>query len=356
MAKFRKPPIDLVLDLGTFEMRLLRLDSASPGEVRLKSSLTVGSPKEFLASTFIEFPIMDAQPVYKAVHSLVADGKVSFDNSIILIPDHGALTNLMISPPRYSKKETEEAIREDFSPIMPLPIENWYVDHLAVGRWEDEEITVAVAVLKNNVIELGGILQKAGVNPQCIDTNFFNVVNLIEHYLVSEECKGKNVVLVHLGNETTTVGVFRDGQIRTYLTRPIGGYDFTKQISKHFQVPAAEADQFKQNEIFFLPEASPEQEGLYNFTVIKGVFSVLTREIFGAIENYLTRFREFNIHEIVISGGGANFQNIGVILASNFNAKIKPISELYKLTVNGRTAEDHERNTLAPACGAFLRD
>lgn len=355
MARTRKP-LSLVLDLGTFEMRLLRLEYAAPGEIRLQKCLAVESPKEFVPSTFIEYPIMDADPVHKAVKSLVAEAKVTYEDALILIPDHGALTNLIVAPPRYSKKETEEAIREDFAPIMPLPIENWYIDHSIIGPWDEEEIVVAVAVLKNNVVELGGIIQKAGVNPQVIDTNFFNVVNLIEHYLVSEECKGRNVALVHLGNETTSVGVFRDGQIRTFLNRPIGGFDFTKQISKHFHVPESEADQFKRNEVFFLPEPSPEQDGLYNFTVVKNVFSVLTREIFSAIENFLTRFREFNIHEIIISGGGANFQNIGVILGSNFNTKIRPVSDLYQLVVNGNPVEAQERNTLAAACGAFLRE
>ncbi|NLI78831.1 MAG: pilus assembly protein PilM [Candidatus Riflebacteria bacterium] len=346
---------NLLLDLGTFEMRLLRLESAAPGEIRLSKCLAVESPREFVASTFIEFPIMDPVPVSKAFRSLITEGKVDYENALVLLPDHGALTNLMVSPPRYSKKETEEAIREDFGPIMPLPIENWYIEHTVVGPWEEEEIIVAVAVLKNNVIELGGLLQKAGVNPQAMDTNFFNVANLVEGYLVSEECKGKNVVLVHLGNETTSIGVFRDGQIRTFLNRPIGGYDFTKQISKHFHVPESEADQFKRNEIFFLPESSPEQEGLYNFTVIKNVFSVLTREIFSAIESYLTRFREFSIHEIIVSGGGANFQNIGVILGANFNTKVRPVADLYRLFVSGSEVEAHERNALAPACGAFLR-
>lgn len=355
MAK-PKTSSGLVLDLGTFEMRLLRLESARPGEIRLSKCLAVESPKEFVPSTFIEFPIMDSAPVQKAIQSLVAEAKVAYEDAIVIIPDHSVLTDLMVSAPRYSQKETLEAIREDLAPIIPLPIENWYIDHKIIGPWEEEEILVAVAILKNNVIELGGIIQKAGVNPQVIDTNFFNVVNLIEHYLTSDECKGKNVALVHLGNETTSIGVFRDGQIRTFLNRPIGGFDFTKQLSKHFHVPESEADQFKRNEVFFLPETSPEQDGLYNFTVIKNVLAVLTREIFGAIENFLTRFREFNIHEIIISGGGANFQNIKVILGSNFNAKVREVSELYQLMVNGTAVDANERNSLAAACGAFLRD
>jgi Tfp pilus assembly PilM family ATPase len=144
--------------------------------------------------------------------------------------------------------------------------------------------------------------------------------------------------------------------LRALQNRPIGAYDFTKQISKHFHVPETEADQFKRNEIFFLPEPSPEQDGLYNFTVIKNTFAALTREIFAAIESYLTKFREFSIHEIIISGGGANFANIAVALSTNLNTKVKCVSELYELYVSGSPVDASEKNALAAACGCFLRE
>jgi len=356
MAFLKSKNSEIVMDLGTYGMRLLVLDSASPGDIKLKSLATFSSPREFVVSTFIENPIMDAEPVKKTIKELSAAGRGTSKNVLLMLPDHAALISLMIGTPKYSKKELEEAVKEDFTPIMPLPYEHWHVVHQTVGVWEDEEITLALAIIRQNLIEIGGFVQASGFNIQTVDVNFFNVANLIEHYLTDTENKGRNIGLVHLGNETTSIGVFRDGQIRTFMNRPIGGYDFTKKISKHFHVPESEAEQFKCNEIFFLPEPSPEQDGLYNFTVIKETFSVLTREIFSALESFLTKFREFNIHEIILSGGGANFQNIGVILASNLNAVIRPVSEFYSLSLNGTPLEDSKKNALAPACGAFLRN
>lgn len=347
---------NIVLEMGTYEMRLLLMESAFPGEVRLKKCFSVDAPREFVASTFIEYPIMDPMPVEKALRSLVHGARLPYENILLMLPDHAALVNLLITPPRYSKKEMEEAIREDYAPIMPLPVNYWHIIHQSIGVWEEDEIILALAIIRNNLLEAGGIVQRAGLNPFTVDINFFNAANLIEHYLSSEENKGKNIGLVHHGHETTSIGIFRDGQIRTFLNRPIGGYDFTKQLSRHFQVPESEADQFKRNEVFFLPEASPEQERLYNYTIVKNVFSVLLREIFSAVENYLTKFREFNIHEIILSGGGANFQNISVFMASNLNTPVKQIADLYKLYVDGNPVEAPERNSLAASCGAFLRE
>ena len=356
MAARRRNAPELVLDLGTYGMRLLTLESAGPGEVRLKSLATTSSPREFAVSTFIENPIMEPEPVNKAIKELVTSSKTKLQNVFTLLPDHSALVTLMIGPPRYSKKELEDAVREDFSTVMPLPIEHWHILHERVGTWAADEITLAMAIVKQNLLEIGGYIQNTGMNLASVDLNFFNVANLIEYYLMSADNKGKNIALVHLGHETTSVGVFRDGQIRSFLNRPVGGYDFSKKISKHFHVPELEADQFKCNEIFFLPESSPEQEGLYNFTVIKEVFSVLAREIFSSLEGYLSKFREFSIHEVILSGGGANFQNITVMLASNLNTNVRTVADLYSLSVSGTVLEDSKRNSLAPACGAFLRE
>ncbi|MFZ5949057.1 MAG: pilus assembly protein PilM [Candidatus Rifleibacteriota bacterium] len=355
MAKTRNR-LNTVLELGTYEMRLLMLESAGSGEIRLKKCLSTQTPKDFVASTYIEFPIIEQEPVCKAIASLIKEAKMPYENCMVMMPDHSTLIDLMVTPPRYSKKEMDDVIKEEFEPIMPMPIDSWHITHQTIGAWEDDEIVLALATVKSNLLEAGGLVQKAGLNPNLMDINFLNVANLAEEYLSDSNNKGKNICLIHLGHESTSIGVFHDGQLRALQNRPIGAYDFTKQISKHFHVPENEADQFKRNEIFFLPEASPEQDGLYNFTVIKNTFASLSREIFGALESYLTKFREFSIHEILISGGGANFENIAVALSSNLNTRVKCISEIYELYVNGSAVAASEKNSLAAACGCFLRE
>ncbi len=347
--------IKTVLELGTYELRLLTLESARPGEIRLKKCLSTTTPKDFVASTYIECPIIDPQPLQKSLSSLIKESKLPYENTMLLMPDHAALLNLMVTPPRYSRKEMDEAIKEDFVPIMPMPYENWHVVQQSIGSWEEDEIVLAIALIKNNLLEAGGIVQNAGLNPIVVDLNVLNVANLVEHHLTSSENKGNNICLIHLGHESTSIGVFKDGQLRTLQNRPIGAYDFTKQISKHFHVSELDADQFKRNEICFLPEPSAEQDIQYNFTVIKNVFAQLCREVFTAIESYLTKFREFTIHEVIVSGGGANYDNIHVALSTNLNTKVRRVCELYQLQVNGSPVDDAEKNSLAAACGCYLR-
>lgn len=355
MARFGGK-IKTVLEMGTHELRLLMLESAGPGDIRLKKCLSTDTPKDFVVSTFIEFPIMDSEPVRKAAASLIKETKLPYENTILLLPDHASLINVMVTPPRYSRKEMEEAVREDLEPVMPLPFDSWFMTQQTIGAWEEDEIVLAIATIKNNLLETGGIIQRAGLNPVIIDINVLNVANLIEYYLTNSDNKGKNICLIHLGHESTSVAMFKDGMLRALQNRPVGACDFTKQISKHFHVSEQDADQFKRNEICFLPEPSPEQDIQYNFTVIKNVFTVLCREIFGAIESYLTKFREFSIHEVIISGGGANYENINVALGTNLNTRVKCVSELYQLSVNGSSVDASEKNALAAPCGCFLRE
>lgn len=348
--------IKTVLEVGTYETRLLILESATAGEIRLKKCFSVTTPRDYVASTYIELPIMDAVPIKANISSLVKAAGLSYENIFMLLPDHSAISEMLVSPPRYSTKETEETIKENLEPIMPLPYDNWHIVHQTLGSYEEDEITYVMAILKNNLLEVGGIVQKAGLNPVSVDTNFLNTANLIEDYLMSNANRGKNICLIQLGHESTSIGVFKDGILRTMQNRPIGGYDFTRQISRHFHVAEEDADQFKRNEIFFLPEFTPEQDVQYNYTVIKNVFAALCREIFNAIEIYLTKYREFTIHEVIISGGGANFENISVMLAANLNTPVRRVCDLYQLYSNGKLVGEAEKNALAAACGCFMRE
>lgn len=354
MATTRSRP--LVLDVGTATIRLLRAARAVPGDIDLDLYQVAASPKDLVVSTFVEYPLVDPEPVLAAFRAVIKQAKLGYEYVTMLLPDHAALSTVVIGPPRFNRKDQYDAVCEDLAPVMQLPIENWQIGFQPCGVHEGDELLLGIATLRANLLELGGLVQQAGLNPNVIDIGFFNCANLVEHVLLSGENKGKNVALVLLGNETSSVGIFRDGQLRAFLNRPIGGYDFTKQISKHFQSPMVEAENFKRGgEVFFLPEYSPEQDNLYNFSVIRPVFTELTREIFSAIENYLTRFREFSLQEIIVAGGGANFANIEVSLAQHLNTMVKPIADYYTLRVNGVEVDRAARNELAVACGAFFR-
>lgn len=348
--------IKTVLEMGTYEMRLMTLELANSGEIRLEKCLSMDTPRDFIVSTYIETPIIDPEPIKKVATSLIKEAKLLYENVALLLPDHSSLLDVLIAPPRYSLEETEEAIKENIELLMPIPFDNWLLTHQTIGSLKDEEIILSIATIRKNLLEVGGIIQSSGLNPTIIDLNILNVINLIEHYLTNNENKGKSICIVHLGHESTSICLLKDGVLRSLQNRPIGACDFTKQLSKHFHVSEPDADLFKRNEIFFLPEVCPEQEVQYNYTVIKHIFAVLCREIFTVIESYMSKFREFNIHEVIISGGGANFENIKVLLESNFNIRVKQISELYKLYVAGQQVNSAERNALAAACGYFLRN
>ncbi|MBI3038941.1 hypothetical protein HYY75_07830, partial [bacterium] len=86
MAKRKLPGIDLVLDIGTRNIRLLRLESAQPGKIRLKNCWSSDSPHELVVSTFIEYPIIDSAPISKAIKTLISFAKVPAPSGIMLLP------------------------------------------------------------------------------------------------------------------------------------------------------------------------------------------------------------------------------------------------------------------------------
>lgn len=351
MAKFKT-----VIEIGTYKTRMVTLDSISADKVCLKSCSELKTPSDYVVSTNFEQSIIDKSSIKANISSLIKEVQPNNKNVMMVLSDHFAITNLILLPSDQTLKDKETTIKEYFVGKMKLPYENWLVSNNVICKKDNDEITYVSAVLKKNLLEIGGLLQKTGLCPIVIDTNFFNVANLIENYLVKDDNKNKNICLIHLGHQSTSLGILKEGLIKVIHNVSIGGQDLTKQISRHFHISEKEADAFKQKADFFLQEYSDEQESFYNYTIIKSLIDNLCAEMLKTFDNYFADFNESKIDEIIISGGGANFKNIDVLLKEKLKAPVKRICELYNLEINNEALNDDRKNSLATVCGCFMRD
>ncbi len=349
--------INTVLELGTYKTRLLTNESNDiDGKIKLKSYYEVKSPNELLVSTKLELPIIDSDLISSYLYFLKRESKLGSQNIILLIPDSFVLYEIVSLSKKLTKEDKEKCIKDVFKDKMELPFDRWIISENLIESDEENEKLCLVALLKKNLLEIGEIVQEIGLNPIEIDTNFFNVANLIEKYLMDTDKKDKNIALINLGNESTTIGIFKNGIIKQIRSCSIGSYDFTSQISRHFHISEKDADRFKIKEPFFLPEYSEEQETFYNYHIIKDKFTKLYSDILKDFEDYTSKSEEEKIEEILLVGGGANFKNIEIMLKEKLKLPIKKVSELYNIEYKGKTLDGDERNSLAAAVGCFFRE
>ena len=343
----------LILDIGTYEMRLLQLNSAGEDGISLEKCFAVATPGEFLATSYFEEPILDERKVADSVKSLMKSAKISSRDVLMLLPDTSCLMETLYLEGVYSSSEIDAKIRKSFEPALQIPYERWYCSKVLTGSFNNFEIYAVMLVLRKNITEIGGIVQKTGLNPICADVAILNVANLLKGRL--SQSNEKNTALIHLGNESSSVAIFKGSTLRFLSNRPVGACDFTLAVKAHFKLSFSEAEDFKRKEVFFLPEYTEEQELNNNFKIVKDVAITLCEELFATFESYFNTFRENTIDEIILSGGGANFENLDALLRTNLNAETFQIGELYKLYAYGKELSQADKNVLAAASGACLR-
>jgi type IV pilus assembly protein PilM len=221
---------------------------------------------------------------------------------------------------------------------------------------KDNYMIISEAILNNNMVELGNIMHDMKIWPHVIDVSCFNSINLFHNFLVSSENSKKNISLVNIGNDATTVMIFNNAMLKSFRVIPYGGKDFTAAISESLSMTWEDAEEFKKNERFFLREYSEEQNKMENYNIIKSTFGEVVKGIYNSFDSYLAKFREFKIHKIVLYGGTANFRNINVLLQKHLNIPVVLGSDLVSIKYGGEEILADEKNILIPCIGGFMRD
>jgi Tfp pilus assembly PilM family ATPase len=173
--------------------------------------------------------------------------------------------------------------------------------------------------------------------------------------------------VLNLGHVASSMAIFRDGNLAAARARrtdgdadgPLlaGGNAFTQHIMSHRSLNSTDAERYKREQLFFLPDFTPEQEGISNYQMIKPAFRELVQGIFDVIEGYLVKFQEPRVDEIILTGGGANFQNLDVALAGQLKTRvIKGSSLISMVNPAGQELPEDLKNVLTPAVGGFCRE
>jgi Tfp pilus assembly PilM family ATPase len=270
-------------------------------------------------------------------------------------------------PNKAVDEEKHELAKQEIGALLPPDSDSsaWCIEKRNIGDLHANSLVLLAAIQRGNVLSVGTEVQTRGPNPVCVDMGLLNAINVFHDYLISSENLEKNIGILNFGHTASSVAIFKQGKLTTVHTRTIGadasmlvgGKNFTDKIKEHFKLSEDEAEEYKKNEVFFLPEFVPEQDKIANYQVIKPVFGELVRGVFTITEHYVARFREFKVDEVIITGGGANFSNIDIVLGGHLNTQVKQGADIVSIVdaENNELSAD-EKNILTPAIGAFCRE
>jgi len=335
----------IIIDIGTFSTKAAIVEEKLENGAKVNHSI---EPSSFQLdfSPLKESKINDEENFIETIRLAYSRLKTMEKNIFINIPDHFVIIRLItLKSDEFegasSKESLENAVLKKLKPSLPINIDRWFFDLQMVDEVDGNKMFLVEAMLRSNLFEVERIVRKIGLNPVGVDINSFNCANLFSDYFESQENHGKNIALVNMNNRSTTIMIFRNGNLRTAQTRLVGGSDFIRKIKEGRDVSLEEAQHILKDETIFLPELAEQQELVENYRFIREVYSKLIISLFNMFEYYTENFKESEIHEVIITGGGANINNLAENLEARLNISVIKGSDI-------RMMKDKDGNELSP--------
>lgn len=358
-----------VVDLGSRNLKAVQAKRLEANRFQVFGYNMVQAQEEPMFKADVGDDVEVPASFSRAFSQLISEAGLKRQNLLMLFPDFAFTMNMVTLPAKVTEEERNVQVEEERKTLLPPDSnpEEWIVRTVELGQLHANYLIYMAAMREENLLKVGTECQNLGTNPIMIDMTILNALNVFHDYLTDSANLEKNIAILNFGHYASSVAIFKQGKLTTLHTRVIGtgkeqnllvgGKAFTKKIMEHFKLSEDEAEDYKKNEVFFLPEFVPEQDKIANYQVIKPIFGELVKGLFTITEHYVARFREFKVDEVILTGGGANFSNIDVVLSGHLNTQVRQGADMISMVdAQGNELSATEKNVLTPAVGAFCRD
>ncbi|MDD2715220.1 MAG: pilus assembly protein PilM [Candidatus Wallbacteria bacterium] len=347
----------IAIDIGTRSIKYIEIKKPknTTDPIEVLNFKSIPTPNDSLLATYTENPVVNPGAIQDALEYLSNSCSLKNRDTNLVLYDSTVIINWLSLNPGPTDV-IQNLVLEKLSTFLPVPVSEWFVDFAVLEEKKDSKVIISEAMLKNNLFEFGKLMQRTGFNPVSIDISSFNVVNSFHKYLMEAENAKKNIAVVNMGHNNTTVMIFKEGVLKNLRSLGVGGRDFTQNIMESKGLTFEDAEKYKHEELFFLSDASEDQNKNENYNIIKPSFGKLIKGMYDSFDHYLAKFREFKIHEIILSGGAANFTNIRFLIHRHLNIPAKNGSELLNFKFQGNEMLENDKNLFSSAVGGLLRE
>ncbi len=340
-----------VVDIGSSFMKVMT--GRRDGDQLIVSNYNKISAPTFMNKiSYFDNIENDMAAINTKLEILLENFAAESDYLVICLPDNFSIIKLLSLEKTPSEDEFEDLVRKNIEGDLPQPYDLWEFTADVVDRTDNGINMIVLATLRRNLEHVIDMLTDGLAEPDYVSCSSFLAHEVLYPYIESQPAA--NIAIINMANTVTSVSIFKGSHLRFMQNIYIGGYNFTLDIANAMQISTTEAENYKKNELFFLPEYAPQQEKVKNYLAVKSTFMELARGIFYFFESYFTKYFEEKINEIIIYGGGANFKNIDVMLGGMLNIPVKKASSIVKVkNAEGEYLDEETVNTSLSMLGAI---
>lgn len=317
--------------------------------------------------------------VFDTPEEALRDGKVKTTDSVISalrkgIDDSGILADdvffvvesskilfKQVEFPLIKKNMIQGMIEAAFNDIFPVDATMYHVSWMIDQQYEkngQKMMMLDVFAVPNDLSDAYYTLSVAlGLNGKVIADPNRSMISLFP-----EVFKNKNIAMININEDLTTLAISVDGDMVFNKTIP---YGVTATLRHVIKSPLTDEDLtftqaaellYTQNILLReLPEGvknSDDQEERLKYNATASLVSLI-RTIESTFEPFVTKER-IQIEEVHVSGLAAGFSGISQLLAHEFNLSVVTIQQSNNLKINKVAAEDPLLISCYPCVGAVL--
>ncbi len=306
------------LDIGTRALKAVYLSRAKTGF-------------SLVSAAHIEMPFKDEEVAREdmmkdVLGRYVKEGDVKCRDVAVSLS--GEFTNVkVVDMPKMPADELRNVLPYEIENYIAITPEESVVDFQILGdvKTDPSKMNVMIGAGRLEAAEaIYRITNESKLSCAIIDIDDIALANMFEHNYAWEDDFKKTICLLNIGNRTTSLLIFDDGQLRFVRPIIIAGEALTKDIQREFALKAEQAEDLKREQAkiviedassFSLSMFDREDRSLRIYETISSSLNKLLAEIKRCFDYYDTQYKGKSVERILLSGGGAKLKNLDRFLA-----------------------------------------
>lgn len=191
--------------------------------------------------------VHDGEAVGAVLKQLCSASGTSVSDMVVSVAGQGAVLVRTLEVPNMSDSELDQHMEWEITRNIPFGEKTVQSDYKAFPPQDaaSQNMDVVMAISPQSAVEnIVTLVKKAGKKVAAIDVEPLGIARSLKVGYDSE-LHGKTVCVVDIGHKTTSINIYKDGQLLMPRIVPIGGEMFTRAIADAMGTSFDEAERTK---------------------------------------------------------------------------------------------------------------
>lgn len=349
------------IDIGTQCLKFFSVAPGASGQGYFVQTFSKEDlPTGLVSGGFVNPSIRSLQEFADIVRRQVDRLGLRREGVIVGLPDRWVKLNLVYALLKSEEIQSPEYLSWRLKKIVTPPgVGEVLVDHQILSSTETAdgvESRVMVGLVQKSIIDiLSQLMIDLRLEVHAFDTSSLGVFNLLETIHPDKTNDGQ-VILCHVGHETTVVKVFDQGALQYERVIEVGGEAFAKLFGEAETLAPPEAGKQIAGRTFFPVTREEVLQQIVHRHLFEKVFGNWLRELNVTFRFYQDKYKVMKLPPIFLTGGSCQFVGMSEFLSDFFDTPCQKFNPLLSLSANPGTDELMKKigPQFAPAMGLLV--